>query len=255
VRRTQVGGELQDGFGTVLLSEDAEAYQPEILGPEDDVRRTVTDLTTPLFIYTAAMQAEDFPEGYPASAFVVYQISAQVSRGFAGRFAFPDAPQLITLGEIIAEGQAGGASSAFEADLVMAQRYVAIGGRVLSASAYLGGGSGDMRIGLYADDAGEPGALLCASEIKAVTSTSSGHWGTFAFAPTEQVELVEGTHVWLAVHSSASINSRGSDGADQNDGRRLIGQAFASGLPDPFGAGSAYSNTRGMRLLVWTNPS
>jgi hypothetical protein len=30
---------------------------------------------------------------------------------------------------------------------------------------------------------------------------------------------------------------------------------YASGLPDPYGAGSAYSNTRGLKMLVWTNPS
>jgi hypothetical protein len=52
-----------------------------------------------------------------------------------------------------------------------------------------------------------------------------------------------------------SVNSRGSDGSNQNDARRLISQAFASGLPDPFGSGSAYSNTRGMKMLVWTNPT
>jgi hypothetical protein len=254
VRRTRVGGELQDRFGTVLLAEDAEEYELEILGLDDDVRRTVTGLTSPSFTYTAAMQALDFPEGYPASGFVVYQISAQVGRGFGARFDFPDAPQLEMVGEQIAEGQAGGGSSAFEAGRVMAQRYPAIGGRVLRASAYLGGGSGDMQIGIYVDAAGEPGALLAASEIKAVTSTSSRHWEAFAFAPAEQVELSEGTHVWLAVHASNSISSRESDGPEQNAARRLISQAFAGGLPDPFGAGSAYSNTRGMRLLVWTNP-
>jgi hypothetical protein len=67
--------------------------------------------------------------------------------------------------------------------------------------------------------------------------------------------LIEGTHVWLAAHSSGSINSRESNAPEQNDGRRLVGQTFADGLPDPYGAGSSYSNTRGMRLLVWTNPS
>jgi hypothetical protein len=184
VRRTRVGGELKDGFGTVLLAEDAEEYELEILGPDDEVRREVTGLTSPTFTYRTVMQALDFPEGYPASAFVVYQISAQVGRGFAGRFGFSDAPQLQMLGETIAEGQAGGASSAFEANTVMAQRYAAVAGRVLSASAYLGGGSGSMQIGIYADAAGEPGALLATSEIRAVTSTSSGHWEAFAFAPT-----------------------------------------------------------------------
>ena len=123
VRRTRVGGDLEDGFGTVLLAEDAEEYELEILGPDDEVRRTVTDLTSLSFTYTTAMQAVDFPEGYPASAFVVYQLSAQVGRGFAARLDFPDAPQFATLGEDIAEGQAGSGTSNFPANTVMAQRY------------------------------------------------------------------------------------------------------------------------------------
>jgi hypothetical protein len=88
---------------------------------------------SPTFTYTTAMQAEDFPEGYPASAFVVYQISAQLGRGFGARFAFPDAPQLTTVGESIAEGQAGGGTSNFPANTVMAQRYEGVSGQVLSA--------------------------------------------------------------------------------------------------------------------------
>jgi hypothetical protein len=91
------------------------------------------------------------------------------------------------------------------------------------------------------------------TEIKAVTSTSSGHWEAFAFAA--ELDLAEGTDIWLAVHTGASINSRGSDGADQNAARRLINQAFATGLPDPFGPGSSYNNTRGIKMLVWTNPT
>jgi hypothetical protein len=58
---------------------------------------------------------------------------------------------------------------------VMTQRYAAVGGRMLSASAYLGGASRSMRIGIYADDAGEPIALVGASAIKGVPLTSSGH--------------------------------------------------------------------------------
>jgi hypothetical protein len=252
-RRTRVGGELIDGSGEVPLAEDAEEYELEILGPDDDVRRTVTGLTTPTFIYTAAMQAEDFPEGYPASAFVAYQISAQVGRGFAGRFDFPDAPQLTTLGETIVEGQAGGGSSNFPADTVMAQRYDGVDGLVLSASAYLGSSaSGNMRIGLYADNAGEPGALIATSEEKAFTATSAGHWEELTF--TSPPATVVGVKHWLACHTDASVNSRGSDSTNQNDARRMIAQSYAGGLPDPFGSGSSYSNTRGLKMLVWTNP-
>jgi hypothetical protein len=254
VRRTRVGGELIDGSGEVPLAEDAEEYELEILGPDDEVRRTATGLTSPTFTYTAAMQAEDFPEGYPASAFVVHQISAQVGRGFAARFEFPEAPQLTTLGETIAEGQAGGGASNFPANTVMAQRYDSLSGQVLSASAYLGSSaSGNMRMGLYADNAGEPGALIATTEAKAFTATSSGHWEELAF--TAPPTTVGGVKYWLACHTDVSVNSRGSDGSNQNDARRLITQSYASGLPDPFGAGSSYNNTRGMKMLVWTNPT
>jgi hypothetical protein len=136
----------------------------------------------------------------------------------------------------------------------MAQRYDGVSGQVLSASAYLGSSvSGNMRMGLYADNAGEPGALIATSEAKAFFATSSGHWEelTFTLPPT----TVGGVKYWLACHTDVSVNSRGSDGANQNDARRLITQSYASGLPDPYGAGSSYSNTRGMRLLVWTNSS
>ncbi len=253
VRRTRVGGDLKDGFGTVLLAEDTEEYQLEILGPDDEVRRTVTGLTSLSFTYSAAMQAVDFPEGYPASAFVVYQLSAQVGRGFAARLDFPDAPQFATLGEDIAEGQAGSGTSNFPANTVMAQRYTGIAGQVLSASAYLGSSAtGNMRIGLYADNAGEPGALIATTEERGFTATSAGHWEelTFSSPPT----TVGGIKYWLACHADASVNSRGSDGSNQNDVRRMITQSYASDLPDPFGAGSSYNNTRGLRMKVWTNP-
>jgi hypothetical protein len=99
--------------------------------------------------------------------------------------------------------------------------------------------------------AGEPGALIATSEAKAFSATSSGHWEELAF--TAPPTTIGGVKYWLACHADASVNSRGSDGTNQNDARRLIAQPYASGLPDPFGAGRSYSNTRGMKMLVWTN--
>jgi hypothetical protein len=153
VRRTRGGGELVDGTGEVPLAEDSEAYEVDVLDPDGEVVRTMTGLTSPSWTYTAAMQAEDFP----AVAVRVYQISVQVGRGFAARFDFPDAPQLTSLGEIIAEGQSGSGTSNFPANTVMAQRYDGVSGEVLSASAYLGSSaSGNMQIGLYADMRASP---------------------------------------------------------------------------------------------------
>jgi hypothetical protein len=85
VRRTRVGGELKDGFATVLLAEDTEAYELEILdGPGGAVLRTETGITTTSFTYTPAMQSADFGSAQTELSFVVYQIRAQVGRGFPG---------------------------------------------------------------------------------------------------------------------------------------------------------------------------
>ena len=91
---------------------------------------------------------------------------------------------------------------------------------MLSASAYLGSSaSGNMRMVLYGDNAGEPGALIATSEAKAFSATSSGHWEQVAFTAPR---AVGGVKYWLACHTDASVNSRGSDGSNQNDSRRLI---------------------------------
>ena len=52
---------------------------------------TVTDLFSPAFTYTAAMQAEDFSSGGPGRI-AVWQISAQVGRGFEASVALEFAP-------------------------------------------------------------------------------------------------------------------------------------------------------------------
>ena len=84
-RRTRVGGELIDGSGEVPLAEDTEEYELEILdGPGGAVLRTETGITTTSFTYTSGMQSADFGGAQTELSFVVYQISAQVGRGFPG---------------------------------------------------------------------------------------------------------------------------------------------------------------------------
>jgi hypothetical protein len=84
-RCTRVGGELIDGTGEVPLAEDSEEYEVEILdGPSGAVLRTETGLSGPEFTYTTAMQSADFGMAQTELTFRVYQISAQVGRGFAG---------------------------------------------------------------------------------------------------------------------------------------------------------------------------
>ena len=91
VRRTRVGGALLDGTGDVPVSEDQELYELALYDGAGNVLRTVTDLSSPAFTYTAAMQAEDFPGGGPGRI-AVWQVSAQVGRGFEASAALEFAP-------------------------------------------------------------------------------------------------------------------------------------------------------------------
>lgn len=85
VRRTRVGGDLQDGTGTVPVSEDSEEYEIEIFdGPAGSEVREVTGLSSPSYTYSATDQATDgFSPPLSQITVKVYQISAQVGRGFS----------------------------------------------------------------------------------------------------------------------------------------------------------------------------
>lgn len=83
-RRTRVGGELRGGTGTVPLSEDTESYDIDILdqpNPGATVLRTLTSVVNSVQ-YDNADIVTDFGFVPATIDFVVYQISAQVDRGF-----------------------------------------------------------------------------------------------------------------------------------------------------------------------------
>lgn len=84
VRRTRVGGALVNGTGVVPLSEDTEEYEIDILsGPGGSVVRTVTGLSSPAWNYSSADQTSDgFTPRVSSVTVRVYQISAQIGRGF-----------------------------------------------------------------------------------------------------------------------------------------------------------------------------
>ncbi len=83
-RRTRVGGGLQDGVGEVPVSEDTEEYELEVLdNPGGSVVRTFLALTTTAVTYTSAQQTTDgFTPPLNQITIKIYQISAQVGRGF-----------------------------------------------------------------------------------------------------------------------------------------------------------------------------
>ena len=86
VRRTRANGGLRDGTGTVPLNEDTEEYELEVYdAPGGNLVATYTGLTTSSFTYTEANWQSDLGlSSMPTDITVkIYQISAQVGRGFS----------------------------------------------------------------------------------------------------------------------------------------------------------------------------
>ncbi len=81
-RRTRIGGDWRDGVD-VPLSEESERYELEIMQGAT-LKRTITGLTSPTTIYTAAQQIADFGSAQNSVSVRVYQLSAAVGRGYAG---------------------------------------------------------------------------------------------------------------------------------------------------------------------------
>jgi hypothetical protein len=81
IRRTRVGW-MNLSQDPVPLSEDSEAYSINILNGSTVVR-TIT-ASSPTVAYSAADQTTDFGSAQASVSMKVYQMSAQVGRGFAG---------------------------------------------------------------------------------------------------------------------------------------------------------------------------
>lgn len=80
-RRDRTGG---SSFKPIPMSEATEEYEIDII-KGGNVLRTVTDLTDKTFTYTSAMRVEDETANDETLTLAVYQISAVVGRGYAGR--------------------------------------------------------------------------------------------------------------------------------------------------------------------------
>jgi hypothetical protein len=83
IRRTRFNGEWRD-LVDVPLNEAGEAYETDILDGLGAVARTLSS-SSPSVTYTAADQTTDFGSPQVAIDVAVYQLSAAVGRGFAGR--------------------------------------------------------------------------------------------------------------------------------------------------------------------------
>jgi hypothetical protein len=81
-RRTRIGGDWRDAVD-IPLSEESERYEVDIMSGVT-VKRTITGLTSPTTIYTAAQQTTDFGSAQSSITVNIYQLSAAVGRGDAG---------------------------------------------------------------------------------------------------------------------------------------------------------------------------
>lgn len=116
-------------------------------------------------------------------------------------------------------------------------------GTLVSLSAYLDGnggatGSQDLRMDLYQDDNGVPGAKVAESSIVSIAAGRAPGWVSFS---TPNVSLAAGTY-WIVIHSGATagVARDYGDGADNWYGNS---DTFSDGASDPFGTGSAGTGT------------
>ena len=101
IRRTRLGGMMEDGTDTVPLNEATEAYEAYFLASEAAAEsfdptnpatyvRAFTGLTSPTLTYTAAMMSADGFDPVTDTVYaVIYQLSAVVGRGFSSLHVLP----------------------------------------------------------------------------------------------------------------------------------------------------------------------
>jgi hypothetical protein len=101
IRRTRIGGMMEDGTDTAPLGEVSEEYEVYLLRTEADAvdfdptdpatyMRAFVGLTSPTLTYTAAMMTADGFDPVTDTAYaVIYQLNAIVGRGFSSLHVLP----------------------------------------------------------------------------------------------------------------------------------------------------------------------
>jgi parallel beta-helix repeat protein len=108
-------------------------------------------------------------------------------------------------------------------------------GDIQSISIYHNGGTGNMLLGVYADNSGKPGSLLGVTSSTAV-NTSQG-WQTVTLS--SPVSAKSGQTVWLAWVFQNSVGVRFTTGSP---GRAQSGASWSAGMPASFGTSTIGTN-------------
>jgi len=119
-------------------------------------------------------------------------------------------------------------------DYISMAKFTALGTGKMSEFRIKGFGSGYVRLGLYADSSGEPGALLNKVDDAPIISG----WNTISFPTTA---ITKDAAYWLAYMSNTDNITAWQDATSEP--KRFKALAYSSGLPSP--AGSGYSSAAG----------
>jgi parallel beta-helix repeat protein len=108
-------------------------------------------------------------------------------------------------------------------------------GDIQSISIYHNGGSGNMLLGVYTDNAGSPGSLLGVTPSTLVNVTEG--WQTITLS--RPVYVNSGQTVWLAWVFQNSVRVRFTSGAPS---RAQSGETWSAGMPTSFGTSTIGTN-------------
>lgn len=111
---------------------------------------------------------------------------------------------------------------------------------VLRFSAYLDGNGGAtgtqaIRMALYRDNAGVPGAFVTQSNTATVTSGAAGSWVTF----TAPAATLDPAAYWIAIHTGATGGVARNRGGDVPNNWYGNADTFSDGASSPFGTPGA----------------
>ena len=111
--------------------------------------------------------------------------------------------------------------------------------------------SGNVKVGIYAENGGIPAALLTANNSG--TSVMGGQWN-IVLIPS--IAITAGTYYWLAIITDTTgAHVQGGSGATSI----YKSSAYASGLPSPAGSGftntTVYFSLAGWGILILSTPS
>jgi hypothetical protein len=129
-----------------------------------------------------------------------------------------------------------------------------VGGKITSAFGYISGqsfgtGNQQIRVVVYADITGEPGALLGYSDIVTVVDGQAYGWVQFPFS--SNVVLTPGSSIWIGYHGGTNTDTIQMRFGTTPNASRFHNDTFSDGPVDPWGGSiSAFDGPYSLYAVV-----